>query len=557
MKISSLAGKTIPPEMLVDITRLITAYYTETPDPAVSTQRVAFGTSGHRGTAFNRSFNEDHILAITQALCLYRKQQGTDGPLFMGFDTHALSFPAYTTALEVLAANEVEVIIAENNEYTPTPVLSHAILTYNRGRKTGLADGIVITPSHNPPQDGGFKYNPPNGGPAGTSVTQWIEKRANEFLESRLNGVKRVPFAKALSAATTHRRDYLSAYIADLGNVVDMEVIRSANIKMGVDPLGGAGVHYWGRIAERYGLTLTVVNEAIDPTFRFMTLDWDGQIRMDPSSVHVMQRLIGMRDGYDLSFACDPDHDRHGIVTRSTGLLPPNHYLSVAIFYLFQHRPKWPKEAGVGKTVVSTGMIDRIAAQLGRKLYDMPVGFKWFVDGLANGALGFAGEESAGASFVRLDGSVWTTDKDGFIPALLAAEITARMGRDPGELYQELTGEFGEPVYDRVEAPATPDQKELLTKLSPQHVTITELAGEEIQKVLTQAPGNGAPIGGVKVMTETGWFAARPSGTERIYKIYAESFRGPDQLRCIIEEAQTIVSDALAAAPARGNAHEI
>jgi phosphoglucomutase len=535
--------------MLVNVPRLITAYYTEAPDPAVPAQRVAFGTSGHRGTAFNRSFNEGHILAITQAICFYRKRQGTDGPLFLGIDTHALSIPACATALEVLAANGVEVMIAAGDEYTPTPVISHAILTYNRGRKTGLADGIVVTPSHNPPQDGGFKYNPSNGGPADTVATGWIERRANEFLESRLDGVKRVPLARALNASTTHRRDYLSAYIADLGDVVEMEVIRGAKLSIGVDPLGGAGVHYWGRIAERYGLNLAVVNETVDPTFRFMTADWDGQIRMDPSSAYAMQRLIGMKDRFDLSFACDTDHDRHGIVTRSAGLLPPNHYLSVAIFHLFQHRPKWRKEAAIGKTVVSSQMIDRVTAKLGRKLYEVPVGFKWFVDGLLDGSLGFGGEESAGASFARLDGTVWTTDKDGFVPCLLAAEITARTGRDPGEIYHELTREFGEPAYERVDAPASPAQKELLAKISPQQVKLTELAGEKIRTVLTHAPGNGAPIGGLKVVAESGWFAARPSGTENIYKIYAESFRGADHLHRLLEEAQAIVSDALAASP--------
>jgi phosphoglucomutase len=547
MKISPLAGKPAPPGLLVDVPRLITAYYTETPDPAVPTQRVAFGTSGHRGTAFNKSFNEWHILAITQAICLYRAQQKIDGPLFLGIDTHALSVPACATALEVLAANEVQVMLAEGDEYTPTPVISHAILTCNRGRTTGLADGIVITPSHNPPRDGGFKYNPPNGGPAEKVVTDWIEAKANALLEAQLEGVKRIPYEQALRASTTHRRDYLSAYIADLGEVVDMEVIRDAKLSMGVDPLGGAGVHYWGRIAERYGLNLTVVNETVDPTFRFMTVDWDGQIRMDPSSAYAMQRLIGMKDRYDLSFACDTDHDRHGIVTKSAGLLPPNHYLSAAILYLFQNRPKWGKAAAVGKTVVSSQMIDRVTAKLGRKLYEVPVGFKWFVDGLLDGSLGFGGEESAGASFVRRNGAVWTTDKDGIVPALLAAEITARMGRDPGEIYQELTHEFGKPGYDRVEAPATPAEKEQLAKLSPEQVKITELAGEKIQNVLTHAPGNGAPIGGLKVAAQSGWFAARPSGTEDIYKIYAESFQGADRLRRILEEAQTIVSDALTA----------
>jgi len=539
----------VAPGMLVNVPRLVTAYYAEAPDPAVPAQRVAFGTSGHRGTAFNRSFNEAHILAITQAICLYRKGRGTGGPLFLGIDTHALSEPACATALEVLAANEVEVRIAAGGEYTPTPVISHAILTCNRGRKAGLADGIVITPSHNPPQDGGFKYNPPHGGPADTVATGWIERKANEFLESGLKGVKRMPLARALNASSTRRHDYLSAYIADLGNVVDMEAIRGAKLNLGVDPLGGAGVHYWGRIAESYGLRLEVVNEAIDPTFRFMTADWDGQIRMDPSSAFAMRRLIGMKDRFDLSFACDPDHDRHGIVTRSAGLLPPNHYLSAAIFYLFQHRPKWGRKAAVGKTMVSTQMIDRVTAQLGRKLYEVPVGFKWFVDGLLDGSLAFGGEESAGASFARLDGAVWTTDKDGMVPALLAAEITARMGRDPGEIYLELTRQFGEPFYDRVEAPATPGQKALLAKLSPRQVKQAGLAGEKIQTVLTRAPGNDAPLGGLKVAAGSGWFAARPSGTENIYKIYAESFRGADHLRRILEEAQSIVSDALAASP--------
>jgi phosphoglucomutase len=425
--------------------------------------------------------------------------------------------------------------------------VSHAILTSNRGRTTGLADGIVITPSHNPPHDGGFKYNPPHGGPAESRATGWIEARANEFLDAGLRTVKRMSFEKALRASTTHRHDYLTAYMSDLANVIDMDAIRGANISMGVDPLGGAGVHYWGPIAERYGLKLTIVNEVVDPTFRFMTVDWDGQIRMDPSSPYAMQRLIGMKDRFDLSFACDTDHDRHGVVTRSAGLLPPNHYLSVAIFYLFQHRPKWRQEAAIGKTVVSSQMIDRVTAKLGRTLYEVPVGFKWFVEGLRDGSLGFAGEESAGASFVRLDGTVWTTDKDGMVPALLSAEMTARMGRDPSEIYRELAREFGEPVYDRIEAPATPDQKALLAKLSLQQVTLTELAGETVQAVLTHAPGNGAPIGGVKVLAKSGWFAARPSGTEDIYKIYAESFRGADHLRRILEEAQTIVSAALAA----------
>ncbi len=549
MKISPLAGKPAPIGMLVDVPRLVSAYYTGVPDPAVSTQRVAFGTSGHRGSSFNLAFNEWHILAITQAICLYRKRQNISGPLYLGIDTHALSVPACATALEVLAANGVEVMIAEGSEYTPTPVISHAILTYNRGRKKGLADGIVVTPSHNPPHDGGFKYNPPNGGPADTVVTGWIEAKANALLEAKLKGVKRISYERALHASTTHHHDYLTAYVKDLGNVIDFEVIRGAKLRLGVDPLGGAGVHYWARIAEKYRLNLTVVDETVDPTFRFMTVDWDGQIRMDPSSPYAMQRLIGMKDRFDLSFACDTDHDRHGIVTKSAGLLPPNHDLCAAILYLFQNRPKWRKKAAVGKTVVSSQMIDRVTAKLGRKLYEVPVGFKWFVDGLLDGSLGFAGEESAGSVFLRLDGSVWTTDKDGIVPCLLAAEMTARTGRDPAKIYHKLTREFGEPVYDRVEAPATPEQKALLAKMSPEQVKLTELAGEKIQTVLTQAPGNGAPIGGLKVVAESGWFAARPSGTEDIYKIYAESFRSEAHLRRIQEEAQTIINHALAASP--------
>jgi phosphoglucomutase len=438
-------------------------------------------------------------------------------------------------------------MLSEGDEYTPTPAISLAILTYNRGRQTGLADGIVITPSHNPPNDGGFKYNPPNGGPAEGSVTRWIEAKANEFLENGLKAVKRITYEKALHASTTHRHDFLNAYISDLGNVIDMNVIREAKISLGADPLGGAGVHYWEPIAERYGLNLTVVNEAVDPTFRFMTVDWDGQIRMDPSSPYAMQHLIGLKDQFEIAVACDTDHDRHGIVTQSAGLLPPNHYLSVAIYYLFQHRPKWPESAAVGKTLVSSQMIDRVTAKLGRRLYEVPVGFKWFVDGLLDGSLGFGGEESAGASFTRLDGSVWTTDKDGIILALLAAEITARMGSDPGEIYSDLTREFGHPVYERIDAPATPEQKAVLEKLSAEQVKIKDLAGEKIQAILTDAPGNGAPIGGLKVVAENGWFAARPSGTEDIYKVYAESFRGADHLKRIQEEAQTIVSAALVA----------
>jgi len=546
MKLSPLAGQPADRAPLVDVAKLIAAYYADQPDPSVPAQRVSFGTSGHRGSSFQRSFNEDHILAITQAICLYRRQQGTDGPLFIGIDTHALSRPAFQTALEVLAANGIETRIAPGDEFTPTPVISHAILTFNRDRKKGQADGIVVTPSHNPPADGGFKYNPANGGPADTTVTGWIEKKANELLEGKLAGVKRVPFERALAAPTTVRHDYISPYVADLANVVDLEAIRASQLRVGVDPLGGAGVHYWGRIAEQHRLNLTVVSEVVDPTFRFMTLDWDGQIRMDPSSPYAMARLIGMKDTFDLSFACDTDHDRHGIVTRSAGLLPPNHYLSVAISYLFPNRPNWPKGAAVGKTVVSSQMIDRVATKIGRGLSEVPVGFKWFVGGLLDSSICFGGEESAGASFSRLDGRVWTTDKDGFIPCLLAAEITARQGRDPGDAYRALTRELGEPVYDRVEAAATRAEKAILERLSPDQVKETELAGEKITARLTRAPGNGAPIGGLKVTTENGWFAARPSGTEEIYKIYAESFRGADHLKQIVAEAQQLVSAAIA-----------
>jgi phosphoglucomutase len=547
MKISPLAGKPAPPEILVDVPELLSAYLTEVPDPAVPGQRVSFGTSGHRGSSFLKTFNERHVLAITEAICRYRAQQGIDGPLFLGIDTHALSAPAGMSALEVLAANGVDVMLAEHGEFTPTPAVSHAILTYNRRRTDGLADGIVVTPSHNPPEDGGFKYNPPHGGPAETGVTRWIETQANELLEQGLASVKRMPFERALQASTTHRHDYLHSYVNDLGRVIDMDAIRGAGLRLGVDPLGGAGVHYWGLIAERYGLNLTVVSETIDPTFAFMTVDWDGRIRMDPSSSYAMQRLISMKDRFDISFACDPDHDRHGIVTRSSGLLPANHYLAVVIHHLFRHRPQWPAGAAVGKTVVSSSLIDRVCAALGRTLYEVPVGFKWFVDGLFDGSLGFGGEESAGASFLRRDGTVWTTDKDGIIPALLAAEITAREGRDPGTIYGELTREHGEPVADRVEAPATPEQKKRLSALSPQQVKSTHLAGEAIQRILSHAPGNDAPIGGVKVIADGGWFAARPSGTEDIYKIYAESFRGEDHLRRIVEEAQAIVDEALRA----------
>jgi len=543
--ISPLAGKPAPPAMLVDVSRLVSAYYTEVPDAAIPGQRVAFGTSGHRGSAFQKTFNEWHVLAITQAICRYRAQQGIDGPLFLGIDTHALSLPACTSALEVLAANRVDVMLAERDEYTPTPAVSHAILTYNRGRTAGLADGIVVTPSHNPPEDGGFKYNPPHGGPADSGVTGWIEAEANALLTGGLQGVMRMPVEQALRAATTHRHDYLTSYVSDLGGVIDMAAIRGATIRLGVDPLGGAGVHYWAPIAERYGLNLTVVSETVDPTFGFMTVDWDGRIRMDPSSSYAMQRLIGLKDRFDIAVACDSDHDRHGIVTKSSGLLPANDYLAVAIQHLFSQRPQWRADAGVGKTVVSSGMIDRVSARLGRTLYEVPVGFKWFVDGLLGGALGFGGEESAGASFLRRDGTVWTTDKDGIVAALLAAEITAHAGWDPGEIYRALTRELGEPVADRIEAPATAAQKQRLAALSPRQLRCTQLAGEPVLHILSHAPGNGAPIGGVKVIADGGWFAARPSGTEDIYKIYAESFHGENHLRRIVDEAQAIVDDAL------------
>lgn len=545
MEISKDAGKPARPDILVDVSKLVTAYFEEVPDSSVPEQQVMFGTSGHRGSSFKNSFNENHILAITQAICLYRHQQKITGPLFIGMDTHALSVPAFTTALEVLAANGIEVMIAGKEEYTPTPAVSHAIITYNRGRRENLADGIVITPSHNPPHDGGFKYNPPNGGGAESSVTKWIEAKANEFLKNDLDGVRRIPFEKALKASTTHRHDYLNNYISDLSGVIDMDVIRNSSIKLGVDPLGGAGVHYWEPVSERYKLNLTVVNKAVDPTFRFMTVDWDGQIRMDPSSPYAMQGLIKLKDQFDIAFACDTDHDRHGIVTKSKGLLPPNHYLSVAIDYLFRHRPLWNQKLAVGKTLVSSHMIDRVAIGLGRSIYEVPVGFKWFAEGLFNGSLGFGGEESAGASFLRFNGSVWTTDKDGIILALLAAEITAKMGQDPGDIYSDLTKTFGDPVYDRIDAPATPEQKEMLGKLSAEQIKFTELAGEKIKSSITNAPGNGASIGGLKVITENGWFAARPSGTENIYKIYAESFKGTDHLHEIIEEAQKIVNRAV------------
>lgn len=544
--ISPLAGKPAPRSLLVDVPRLVSAYYTGVPDPAVPAQRVSFGTSGHRGSSFELSFNEWHVLAITQAICHYRQSQHITGPLFLGIDTHALSQPAYASALEVLAANGVDVMLATNDEYTPTPAISHAILSHNRGRSSGLADGIVVTPSHNPPDNGGFKYNPPNGGPAGTDITAGIEAAANHLLEATLSGVRRVPYARALRAATTHRHDFLDAYVADLDSVIDFNVIRDAKVRIGVDPLGGAGVHYWARIAEHYRLDLSVVSDVVDPTFGFMTVDWDGQIRMDPSSPYAMQRLQGMKNRFDIAFACDTDHDRHGIVTPQTGLMPPNHYLSVAIDYLFKHRLLWRADAAIGKTVVSTSLIDRVAARLGRKLCEVPVGFKWFSAGLLDGSLGFGGEESAGASFLRRDGKVWTTDKDGLVPALLAAEITARCGRDPAQIYAELVQELGEPVADRVEAATTAAQKTQLAALAPASISARELAGEAITAVLDHAPGNGAAIGGIKVITKNGWFAARPSGTEDIYKIYAESYSGNDHLQRILKEAQTIVDKAIA-----------
>jgi len=542
-----LAGKTPPPDLLVNVPRLITAYYSGKPDAAEATQKVSFGTAGHRGSSFHLSFNEGHILAITQAICQYRRENGVDGPLFLAKDTHALSEPAFASALEVLAANSVEAMVDQELGYTPTPALSHAILTYNRGRKSGLADGIVITPSHNPPEDGGFKYNPPNGGPADTGATKWIENRANELLRGGLKEVCRTIYAKALTASTTHKHDYVSSYVNDLGAAVDLDAVRCSHLNAGADALGGAGVAYWPRIAERYGLSLTIEHTVVDPTFRFMSLDCDGKIRMDCSSPNAMAGLIAMKDRFDVACACDTDHDRHGVVTRSAGLLNPNHYLAVAISYLYANRPVWPKDAGIGKTLVSSSIIDRVAADLGRRLVEVPVGFKWFVDGLLDGGLGFGGEESAGASFLRRDGSVWTTDKDGIILGLLAFEIRARTGRDPGEIYQSLTERFGAPVYERIDAPATPEQKAVLARLSPEQIHATDFAGDKIEAMLTKAPGNGQPLGGLKVVTQRGWFAARPSGTEDVYKIYAESFAGPDHLRRIQEEARELVSKTLAA----------
>ncbi len=547
MAVSPLAGKPPDPSSLVDVPKLVTAYFTEKPDPQLPSQRVAFGTSGHRGSSFDGSFNEPHILAITQAICLYRREKGYGGPLFLGIDTHALSEPALASALEVLAANAVDVFVDAAGGYTPTPVVSHAILTHNRGRTDGLADGIVITPSHNPPKYGGFKYNPPSGGPADTDATRWIEEKANAFLADALRGVERIPYARARRAATVHAHPYLDRYVDDLHSVVDLDAIRGSGLKLGVDPLGGASVAYWGAIGERYGLHLEVVNTAVDPTFRFMTLDWDGQIRMDPSSPYAMARLVALKDRFDVAFANDADADRHGIVTRGAGLLEPNHFLSAAIAYLFANRPGWPASAAVGKTLVSSAMIDRVAGRLKRPLVEVPVGFKWFVDGLLSGAVGFGGEESAGATFLRRDGTVWTTDKDGLVPNLLAAEITARTGKDPGEHYRALAAEFGTPSYTRVDAPATPEQKTRLGKLSPASVAASSLAGEPITAKLTRAPGNDAPIGGLKVVAGSGWFAARPSGTENIYKIYAESFRDRAHLDAILREAQQIVDAALAA----------
>ena len=544
-KVHSLAGKPAPPSLLVDVPKLVTAYHSEQPDPSVPAERILFGTSGHRGSSLSRSFNERHVLAITEAICRYRTAQKIDGPLFLGWDTHALSEPARVSALEVLAANGVTVMLDANDGFTPTPVVSHAIIAHNRGRTTGLADGIVITPSHNPPEYGGFKYDPPSGGPADTEVTTWIEKAANAFLADDLRGVARIPYERAIKAATVRRFDYVESYVGDLGNVMDMEPLRGGTLDVGVDPLGGTTVSYWEPISARYGIRLRVVNPVIDPTFAFMTVDWDGAIRMDPSSPYAMARLIALGDQFDVAFATDPDADRHGIVTRSAGLLNPNHYLAVAIEYLFRHRPGWKPSAGVGKTIVSSSLLDRVVARLRRRLVEVPVGFKYFVDGLLDGSLGFAGEESAGASFLCLDGTAWATDKDGLIMGLLAAEMTARTGRDPGELYQQITRELGDPVYERIDAAATPAEKVALARLTATDLSMTELAGEPITAVLTSAPGDGRPIGGIKVATEHGWFAARPSGTESLYKLYAESFKGREHLTRIQEEARAVIHKAL------------
>lgn len=540
-----LAGKPAPYDLLVNVPRLISAYYTHLPDPSIPEQQVAFGTSGHRGSSLSNSFNEQHILAICQALCEFRQAHGLNGPLFLGMDTHALSEAALATAIEVFAANGAEIMIDQSFGYTPTPVISHAILTYNRGRTSQLADGVVITPSHNPPDDGGFKYNPPSGGPADTKITAQIQRRANELLADGLRAVKRMPYQRALKAETTHTHDYITPYVVDLHNVIDMQAVAAADLKIGVDPMGGASVAYWEPIAATYGLNLEVVNRRVDPTFSFMTVDKDGKIRMDCSSPYAMASLIGLKDRFDIAFGNDPDSDRHGIVTRSAGLMNPNHYLAVAVWYLFQNRPGWRADAAVGKTLVSSSMIDRVAARLGRHLAEVPVGFKWFVDGLVDGSFGFGGEESAGASFLRHDGTAWTTDKDGIILDLLAAEITAKTGRDPAQHYAELESMFGQPVYERMDAPASPAQKAVLQNLSPEMVAATELAGEAITAKLTHAPANNAAIGGLKVVTENGWFAARPSGTENIYKIYAESFLGTEHLKRIQHEAQAIVTAAL------------
>jgi phosphoglucomutase len=542
--INPLAGKIAAPSMLANVPRLVTAYFANRPDPKIASQRVAFGTSGHRGSAFNNAFNEAHIISISQALCDHRQHVGISGPLFVGIDTHALAEPALASALEVFAANGVTVMIDAHDGYTPTPVISHAILTYNKGRGTGLADGVVITPSHNPPEDGGFKYNPPNGGPADTDITAGIERAANAFLENDLKGVKRIPYQRARKSSCVHRYDYIGPYVADLANVVDMDAIRSSGVRIGIDPLGGAGVHYWQPIIERYGLAASIVSDAVDPTFRFMTVDWDGKIRMDCSSPYAMARLIGLREKFDVAFANDTDADRHGIVTRSNGLMNPNHFLAASIAYLFAHRPEWRASSAVGKTIVSSAIIDRVAKKLGRGLVETPVGFKWFVDGLVDGSFGFAGEESAGASFLRRDGEVWTTDKDGIILGLLAAEMTARTGRDPSQLFDDLTSELGVPFYERIDAPATPAQKSLLKALSPEKLAMKELAGEPVRTALTTAPGNGQPFGGIKVSTDNGWFAARPSGTEDVYKIYAESFRSEAHLREIQNEAQAAIARA-------------
>ncbi len=548
MALHDLAGKLAPRDLLVSVPRLVTAYYTHRPDPRESSHRVSFGTSGHRGSSFDHSFNEPHILAIVQAICEYRASQGVTGPLFLGMDTHALSEPAQATAIEVLAANGVDTRISQ--DFTPTPVISHAILTYNRGRSSGLADGVVITPSHNPPGDGGIKYNPPEGGPADTKTTAVIQNRANQILEASLADVKRIPLERALRSPNIREHDYVTAYVDDLGSAIDMTAIKNAGLKIGVDPLGGSGIHFWDPIAARYGLNLDIVNRVVDPTFSFMTVDKDGKIRMDCSSPYAMAGLIRHKDRFDVAFGNDPDFDRHGIVTRTSGLLNPNHYLAVAIFYLFQNRPSWKPDAAIGKTLVSSSMIDRVASSLGRKLCEVPVGFKWFVDGLLTGDYGFGGEESAGASFLRMDGTVWTTDKDGILLDLLAAEITARVGKDPGAIYQELEAVHGSPVYERMDAPASPVQKAALAKLSPEHVRAESLAGEPIVSKLTKAPGNDAPIGGLKVVTRNGWFAARPSGTEDIYKIYAESFLGSEHLRAVQQEAKQIVQAAFEAAGA-------